>query len=79
MGGKRGREVPVSYLVTLLAGVLLGFLVAEFGGVLTHHPVEAVLVFVLTCSIAVLAWACRELLHDLFHRGDRPRPNGVRH
>ena len=72
MAEARGREVPISYLVTLLAGVALGFLLAEFGRVLVRYPVEAVLVAVLACSVAVLAWACREMLRDLFKRGADP-------
>jgi uncharacterized protein (DUF697 family) len=81
MAEARGREVPISYLVTLLAGVALGFLLAEFGRVLARYPVEAVLVAVLACSVAVLAWACREMLRDLFKRGgkreDDPGPAGT--
>ncbi|WP_328603854.1 hypothetical protein OG943_27675 [Amycolatopsis sp. NBC_00345] len=71
MAEERGREVPISYLVTLLAGVVLGFLLAEFGEVLVRYPVEAVLVAVLACSVAVLAWACREMLRDLVRRGGK--------
>jgi hypothetical protein len=71
MAETRSREVPISYLITLLAGVALGFLLAEFGQVLVRYPVEAVLIAVLACSIAVLAWACREMLRDLFKRGGK--------
>lgn len=67
----RGREVPISYLITLLSGVVLGFLLTEFGQVLARYPVEAVLIAVLACSIAVLAWACREMLRDLVWRGGK--------
>ncbi|SEO51697.1 hypothetical protein [Amycolatopsis saalfeldensis] len=74
MAETRSREVPISYLATLLAGVALGFLLAEFGRVLVRYPVEAVLVTVLACSIAVLAWACREMLRDLFKRGGKREP-----
>ncbi|MBB1154037.1 MULTISPECIES: hypothetical protein [Amycolatopsis] len=67
----RGREVPLSYVVTLLVGVAIGFVLARFGGVLARYPVESALVAVLIAAVAVLAWACREMLHDLLRR-DRP-------
>ncbi|ATY14319.1 hypothetical protein CU254_30800 [Amycolatopsis sp. AA4] len=67
----RGREVPLSYVVTLLVGVAVGFVLARFGGLVARYPVESALVAVLVASVAVLAWACREMLHDLLRR-DRP-------
>ncbi|WP_116204985.1 hypothetical protein [Amycolatopsis circi] len=67
----RGREVPLSYAVTLLVGVAIGFLLARFGDFVGRYPVESTLVAVLVASLAVLAWACREMLHDLLRR-DRP-------
>ncbi|MET9265385.1 hypothetical protein [Amycolatopsis sp. NPDC004079] len=67
----RGREVPLSYVVTLLVGVALGFVLARFGDFIGRYPVESTLVAVLIASVAVLAWACREMLHDLLRR-DRP-------
>ncbi|MFD2474369.1 hypothetical protein [Amycolatopsis silviterrae] len=67
----RGREVPLSYVVTLLVGMVLGFLLARFGGLVARYPVESALVAVLVASVAVLAWACREMLHDLVRR-ERP-------
>ncbi|SFO59000.1 hypothetical protein [Amycolatopsis rubida] len=67
----RGREVPLSYVVTLLVGVALGFLLARFGDFIGRYPVESTLVAVLIAAVAVLAWACREMLQDLLRR-DRP-------
>lgn len=67
----RGREVPLSYVVTLLVGVALGFVLARIGDFIGRYPVESTLVAVLVASVAVLAWACREMLHDLLRR-DRP-------
>ncbi|MGW7536905.1 hypothetical protein [Amycolatopsis sp. NPDC054798] len=67
----RGREVPLSYAVTLLVGVAIGFVLARFGDLIARYPVESTLVAVLIASVAVLAWACREMLHDLLRR-DRP-------
>ncbi|MGV9300769.1 hypothetical protein [Amycolatopsis sp. NPDC003676] len=64
----RGREVPLSYVVTLLVGVALGFVLARFGDFIGRYPVESTLVAVLIASVAVLAWACREMLHDLLRR-----------
>ncbi|WP_037369781.1 hypothetical protein [Amycolatopsis orientalis] len=69
MTENRGREVPLSYVVTLLVGVVLGVLLARFGGLVARYPVESTLVAVLVASVAVLAWACREMLHDLVRRG----------
>ncbi|MBB4688902.1 hypothetical protein [Amycolatopsis jiangsuensis] len=75
----RGRAIPVSAVVTLLIGVVLGFLVARFGGYLVRYPVETALVAVLIGSVLVLGWACREMLRDLvpFRRraaGPEPEP-----
>ncbi|WP_336157597.1 hypothetical protein [Amycolatopsis sp. VC5-11] len=67
----RGREVPLSYLVTLLVGVVIGFVLARFGGLVARYPVESTLVAVLVASVAVLVWACREMLHDLLRRDRR--------
>lgn len=67
----RGREVPLSYVVTLLVGVAVGFVLARVGGLVARYPVESTLVAVLIASVAVLAWACREMLRDLLRR-DRP-------
>ncbi|MEU4667334.1 hypothetical protein AB0F91_05030 [Amycolatopsis sp. NPDC023774] len=71
MTGARVREVPLSYVGTLLVGVVIGILLAEFGGLFARFPVESTLVLVLVCSVAVLGWACREMLHDLLRRGRR--------
>ncbi|MEW2507431.1 hypothetical protein ACQPXB_39985 [Amycolatopsis sp. CA-161197] len=71
MAGARVREVSLSYVGTLLIGVVIGILLAEFGGLFVRFPVESVLVLVLVCSVAVLGWACREMLHDLVRRGRR--------
>ncbi|MEV4601078.1 hypothetical protein AB0K15_27220 [Amycolatopsis sp. NPDC049253] len=71
MAGARVREVPLSYVGTLLVGVVIGILLAEFGGLFVRFPVESVLVLVLVCSVAVLGWACREMLRDLVRRGRR--------
>ncbi|MET7993545.1 hypothetical protein ABZU76_21855 [Amycolatopsis sp. NPDC005232] len=71
MAGARVREVPISYVGTLLVGVIIGILLAEFGDLFVRFPVESALVLVLVCSVAVLGWACREMLHDLLRRGRR--------
>ncbi|MGW4485683.1 hypothetical protein ACWEOE_17815 [Amycolatopsis sp. NPDC004368] len=73
MAGARVREVPLSYVGTLLIGVVIGILVAEFGDLFVRFPVESVLVLVLVCSVLVLGWACREMLHELVQRGRRGR------
>ncbi|WP_033288419.1 hypothetical protein [Amycolatopsis jejuensis] len=64
----RGREVPLSYVVTLFVGIALGFVLSRFGAFLTRYPVESALVAVLVAAVLVLAWACREMLHDLIRR-----------
>ncbi|MFI5609058.1 hypothetical protein [Amycolatopsis sp. NPDC051903] len=73
MAGARVREVPLSHLVTLLIGVVIGIVLAEFGDLFVRFPVESALVAVLVCSVVVLGWACREMLGDLVRRGRRSR------
>ncbi|WP_326565636.1 hypothetical protein VSH64_27630 [Amycolatopsis rhabdoformis] len=73
MAGARVREVPLSYVGTLLAGIAIGILLAEFGDLFLRFPVESVLVLVLVCSVVVLGWACREMLHELVQRSRRGR------
>jgi MFS family permease len=68
MAGARIRAIPLTYLGTLVIGMVLGVLIAEFGDLFWRFPVESVLVVVLVCSVVVLGWACREMLLDLVRR-----------
>lgn len=68
----RGREVPLSYVVTLLVGMVIGFALARFGGLLARYPVETVLVSVQIVAVLVLVWACREMLRGSVRFGGRP-------
>ncbi|GAA3574877.1 hypothetical protein GCM10022222_69290 [Amycolatopsis ultiminotia] len=71
----RGRAVAFPAALTLLIGMVLGFLLAKLGA-FTRYPVETVLVVVLVGSVLVLGWACREMLRELvpFHRRRAAEP-----
>ncbi len=63
-------RTPLSYAIVLLAGVVSGFLAAEYGDVLLRHPVENVLVAGLLAGVLTLCWAGRQLLHTAARRVD---------
>ncbi|MFE0022655.1 hypothetical protein [Amycolatopsis sp. NPDC059021] len=65
---RRSRVSYVSHGVVLCTGVLFGYLVAEYGGVVRKYPVESVLVVILAGAVLTLWWACRRLLRDASRR-----------
>ncbi|MFD9890092.1 hypothetical protein ACFWY9_12190 [Amycolatopsis sp. NPDC059027] len=65
---RRSRAFRVSHAVVLCAGVIFGYLVAEYGGVVRKYPVESVLLVILAAAVVTLWWACRRWLGDASRR-----------
>lgn len=61
---------PLSYAIVLSAGLVTGFLAAEYGDVLLSHPVESVLVAGLLAGVLTLCWAGWQLLRSAAHHVD---------
>lgn len=63
-------RLPLSYAIVLFAGLVSGFLVAQYGDVLLRYPVESVLVAGLLAGVLTLGWAARQLLRAAAKRVD---------
>ena len=60
----------LSYSIVLFAGVVSGFLVAQYGDVLLRYPVESILVAGLLAGAFTLGWAGWQLLRSAAHHVD---------
>ena len=63
-------RLPLSYAIVLFAGLVSGFLAAQYGDVLLRYPVESVLVAGLLAGVLTLGWAGRQLLRSAAERMD---------